>query len=113
MCRNNVIHFQKQLVSSRAVDPEPKNFEWWSQSLKFESPFNRQFVEQANCTNKTMVFSFIGPNCSGAGAKKFWIPGAGTGTTALVPLTTTANLAPGFLSASFLKQVANWSASVV
>jgi len=44
-------------------------------------------------------------------SKKFWI--AGAGTTALVQLPTTANLALGFLSASFLKLVANWSASVV
>jgi len=33
--------------------------------------------------------------------------------TVLVPLPITANFVPGFLSASFLKQVANWSASVV
>jgi len=39
--------------------------------------------------------------------KKIWIPGAGTGTTALVPLPTTANLALGFVSASFVKQVVN------
>jgi len=48
-------------------------------------------------------------------SQKFWMPGAGAAarnlyfdSTALVP--TTANLAPGFLSASFLKQVAIWSA---
>jgi len=48
-------------------------------------------------------------------SQKFWMPGSGAGarylsfsSTALVP--TIANLAPGFLSASFLKQVANWSA---
>jgi len=35
------MHFQKQLVSNRAVEPKPKNFEWWSRSLKFEFPFNR------------------------------------------------------------------------
>jgi len=34
---------KKQLVQTRAVEPEPvpKNFEWWSRSLKFECPFNR------------------------------------------------------------------------
>jgi len=42
-------------------------------------------------------------------SQKFWMPGAGDrnlsfGSTALVP--TTANLAPGFLSASFFK--AGW-----
>jgi len=43
------------------------------------------------------------------------MPGAGAlarnlsfGSTVLVP--TAANLSPGFLSASFLKQFANWSA---
>jgi len=70
------------MVSSRAVEPEPKSFEWWSQSLKFEFPLKpTQFVEQANCTNKTMVFSFYWTKSVwsrsqkllevGAGAKKF------------------------------------------
>ena len=44
ICRNNVIHFQKQLVPTRAVELEPKYFEWSSRSLKFEFPFNKHIL---------------------------------------------------------------------
>jgi len=57
-----------------AVEPEwePKNFEWWSRSLKFEFPFNRHSL-----WNKPMVqiiqwfLVSNGPNRFGIGAKNF------------------------------------------
>jgi len=72
ICRNNVIHFQKQLVPARAVEPEPKNFEWWSQSLKFEFPFNRNILYSKPIVQIMQWFLvFNGPNRSGARRKNF------------------------------------------
>jgi len=86
------------------VEPAPKNFEWWSRSLKFEFPFNTHSLWSKPVV-QTMQWVLVlnGANRSGAGARNLCFD-----STALVP--TTANLATGFLSASFLKQVANWPA---
>jgi len=56
---------------------------------------------------------FIGPNRSGAGAKNFGYLELEPDPQPWFHFQLLRALHPGFLSASFLKQVANWSASVV
>jgi len=55
-----------------AAEPElePKNFEWWCRSLKFEAPFNRHIL-YSNQQVQIMQWFFNGTNRSGAGAKNF------------------------------------------
>ena len=45
-------------VPTRAVEPEPKNFEWWSRSLKFEFPFNRHILCSKPLVQNAIVFNF-------------------------------------------------------
>jgi len=54
ICRNNVVHSQKQLVPTRAVKPEAKKFEWW----KFEFPFNRHILCSKPIVQNAIVFNF-------------------------------------------------------
>ena len=96
ICRNKVIHFQKQLVPARPAEPAPKNFEWWSRSLKFGFPFNTHSLWSKPVVQiMQWVLVLNGTNRFGAGARNLCFD-----STAL---PTTANLATGFLSASFFK----------
>jgi len=66
------------------LEPEPKNFEWWSRSLKFGFPFNGHGLWSEPIVQIIQWFLvFNGPNRSGAGAKNFrclelepkiWVP---------------------------------------
>ena len=58
-------------MPTRAVEPEPKNFEWLSRSLKFEFPFNRHILYSEIVRMMQGFLVFNGPNGSGAGANNF------------------------------------------
>ena len=81
------------------MEPEPKNFEWWSRSLKLEFPFNRHILCSKPFVQNAAVLIFNGPSRSEAGAKSFGCLEPepeilSFGSTDLVPAI--ANLAPGF-----------------
>ena len=84
---------------SQSLELVPKNFEWWSRSLKFEFPFNRHIWHSKPIVQIAVFFSFQWTKSFWNQSEKVWMPLVGVqnlsfGSTVLVP--TTANLAPGF-----------------
>ena len=61
------------LLITRAVEPEPETSRRWSRSLKFGFRFHRDSLWGKEIYTNIIqcFFPFFGPNCSGAGTKKF------------------------------------------